>query len=143
MDTVSASPGLQRAAALAAPRLTVRQATLGTDVFVLDEACSPASLAERLQCLTHQPPLTGFALQMIVKQGTRVWPGEPVHPVGTGGAWRCRFVGIDAQEHPRTVTGAEIVRLLQRLEQGGVDFVKTEHLRAAGAFPAVPAIPAA
>jgi isocitrate dehydrogenase len=66
----------------------------------------------------------GLQLTTIANRGTKVYPqGDP----GTFcvDQWACRFMpGTPGQ----TVTHGQVIALLQRLANAGVDFVKVEHL---------------
>jgi isocitrate dehydrogenase len=100
---------------------------VGVDVFVHASDASADYLAGRLQTLTHQPRAAGFLLQMITNRGVKVWPGGFPETFCTD-HWRCRFVGVDDDGKPRTVTHMDIVNLLHNLESDHLDFIKTENL---------------
>lgn len=92
---------------------------LGVDVFV--------NSPEEVQNV-HQKVAVGengdIKLKMISNRGVRVWP-EKMPETSCGDAWRCRFMS-PAKDKP--ITHKQIVELLQRLANAGVDFIKTEHL---------------
>jgi isocitrate dehydrogenase len=106
---------------------SAKKEIVGVDVFVHAADASADYLAGRLQTLAHQPKPAGFQLQMITNRGVKVWPGGFPETFCTD-HWRCRFVGIDADGKPRTVTHADIVNLLHNLESDRLDFIKTENL---------------
>jgi isocitrate dehydrogenase len=108
-------------------RPPARKEIVGVDVFVHAADASADYLAGRLATLTHQPRPAGFKLQMITNRGVKVWPGGFPETFCTD-HWRCRFIGVDAQGTPRTVTHADIVNLLHNLESDQLDFIKTENL---------------
>jgi isocitrate dehydrogenase len=104
-----------------------RKEIVGVDVFVHAADASADYLAGRLQTLTHQPKPAGFKLQMITNRGVKVWPGGFPETFCTD-HWRCRFIGVDAQGEPRSITHTDIVNLLHNLESDQLDFIKTENL---------------
>lgn len=93
----------------------VRQ-TVGVDVFVTSTQ-SADEIAEALKACEDAT----LPLKMITNRGVKVWPGGLPETFCTD-HWRCRFQA----ERPTSL--ATIVALLNRLEQAGVQFVKTEHL---------------
>ena len=64
---------------------------------------------------------------MITNRGTKVWPNGFPETFCTD-HWRCRFIGVDANDKPRAVHNSDIVTLLQNLDSEKVDFIKTENL---------------
>ena len=93
---------------------------VGVDVFVHDAECSPEFLAGRLSTLST-PVLK---LQMITNRGVKVWPGGFPETFCTD-HWRCRFL---VQTDSSTIVHSDIIEVLARLTQGGVDVIKTENL---------------
>lgn len=93
---------------------------VGVDVFVHDPNCSPELLAARLNTL-DTPAL---ALQMITNRGVKVWPGGFPETFCTD-HWRCRFV---ARAPRHTIGHPDIIDLLCKVTEGGVDVIKTENL---------------
>ena len=110
---------------VAAP--AAKKAIVGVDVFVHAAGVTADFLAGRLATLAHQPRPAGFQLQMITNRGVKVWPGGFPETFCTD-HWRCRFVGVDADQQPRAVTNRDIIDLLHNLESDGLDFIKTENL---------------
>jgi len=89
---------------------------VGIDVFFDLPDVEVEALASQLQALSEKP----FELELISNRVVKVWPdGFP----GTfcTDHWRCRFQGTK-------VTHADVVSLLSRLAEAGLDFIKTEHL---------------
>ncbi len=104
------------------PRPRPTKQLVGVDVFFdWDEpGRDPNVLGDRLNALAG-PDLR---LRMITNRGTKVYPQGHPETFCTD-HWRCRFVHPDdagAIDHGR------VVRLLQRLDEAGLDFIKTEHL---------------
>lgn len=115
--------GLPRAT-VAWPRAETRpEKTLhGVDVF-LDwdaEARDPGALGARLAALTD-----GLALELVLitNRGVKVWP-DGLPETRCTDHWRCRFKRSDEG----TVGHRDVLALLDRIEQAGLDFIKTEHL---------------
>ena len=100
---------------------------VGVDVFVHAADVTADFLAGRLVTLAHQPRPAGFKLQMITNRGVKVWPGGFPETFCTD-HWRCRFLGVDSADAPRSVTHSDVVDLLHNLVSDGLDFIKTEHL---------------
>jgi isocitrate dehydrogenase len=96
----------------------------GVDVFLdWDEADrDPNVLGAKLEALAG-PELT---LRMITNRGTKVYP-EGLPETFCTDHWRCRFVAADPQT---PIRHGAVLRLLERLDGEGLDFVKTEHLYA-------------
>jgi len=93
---------------------------VGVDVFVHWRDRNADALAKRLVALSGD----GLQLMTIANRGVKVYPeGDP----GTFcvDQWGCRFM---ARPSGGTVTHGQIIALLQRLANAGVDFVKTENL---------------
>ncbi len=110
--------------AAAAPLYTraspARKETVGVDVFVHEAQHSPEFLAGRLTTLATE----ALGLQMITNRGVKVWPGGFPETFCTD-HWRCRFVARTQDGH---IASRDIVDLLARLTEGGVDVIKTENL---------------
>jgi isocitrate dehydrogenase len=100
--------------------------TIGVDVF-LHAQQAPHDLADRLQQCNPVNGHGGLALQMITNRGVKVWPNGIPETFCTD-HWRCRLVAVDGEKKPRPVRHGELVALLGRLEHGGLDVIKTEHL---------------
>jgi isocitrate dehydrogenase len=94
--------------------------TVGVDVFFDWSAGSPADLA----ALLGQANGDGLRLTMISNRGVKVWPGGFGESFLTD-HWRCRFLG---ESEGLPVAHRQIVGLLSRIAELGLDFVKTEHL---------------
>jgi isocitrate dehydrogenase len=65
----------------------------------------------------------GLKLKMITNRGVKVYPGGFPETFCTD-HWRCRFVGEDG----KAVQHRQIVSLLGRAADAGLDFIKTEQL---------------
>ncbi len=96
---------------------------VGVDVFIdWDDADrSPEALGTRLEKLAGP----GMKLKMITNRGVKVYPGGFPETFCTD-HWRCRFVSAAGPTQP--ITHADVIGLLQRISQLGLDFIKTEHL---------------
>ena len=60
---------------------------------------------------------------IITNRGVKVWP-DGIPETRCTDHWRCRFRTPDGA----AIKHAEVLALLQRFEQAGLDFIKTEHL---------------
>ncbi len=100
------------------PRAAAAEKKLeGVDVFVSWVGDVPSQLGDRLT------PLGGdkFDLTIISNRGQRVWPGDTPETFLTD-QWRCRWMGNG------DVTNSDIVALLGRITDAGVEFAVTENL---------------
>jgi len=91
---------------------------IGIDVFAHHWG-QVDSLAERLTAVAGEE----FELQMITNRGVKVWPAGMPETFCTD-HWRCRFMS----RNERPVTHAQLVALLGRIADNGVDFIKSENL---------------
>ena len=120
VEYVAPGPVLRPASATAARRPAAAKAMVGVDVFVHDAVSSPAKLGERLSVLG-----TGtLELQLVTNRGVKVWPGGFPETFCTD-HWRCRFV---AHAAGGVVNHGDILDLLRRLTDAGIDVIKTENL---------------
>jgi isocitrate dehydrogenase len=94
----------------------------GVDVFLdWDEAGrSPDALGTRLS----ESAGPEFVLKMITNRGVKVYPEGNPETFCTD-HWRCRF---GPAEEGRTLSRADVIALLGRIDAAGLDFIKTEHL---------------
>jgi isocitrate dehydrogenase len=92
---------------------------VGVDIF-LDWT---AGRAEELASTLQQCNGDGLELTLIANRGARLWPnGLP--ETFTTDQWRCRFKATGEYK----ITHGQVIDLLQRIDQHGLDFIKTEHL---------------
>ncbi|MBV6632203.1 MAG: NADP-dependent isocitrate dehydrogenase [Alphaproteobacteria bacterium] len=104
-------------------RMTVPQRSVktlvGVDVFLDHPDISPDDLAAKLM------PVVGNALnlQVISNRGTKVWP-DGLPETFCADHWRCRFIAKESS----AVKHTDVISLLGRLNEAGLDFIKTEHL---------------
>jgi isocitrate dehydrogenase len=93
--------------------------TIGVDVFIDWRGDSTDTLGNQLAALSGN----GLKLKMITNRGVKVWP-EGFPETFCTDHWRCRFTNPEGQP----VTHAQIIDLLRRVNETGLDFIKTEHL---------------
>jgi isocitrate dehydrogenase len=93
---------------------------IGVDVFLDWTEGSADQLGESLGKTAGEK----LKLQMISNRGVKVWPGGNTETFCSD-HWRCRFT---AQAEGSSVSHNDIVQLLQRIGDGGFDFIKTENL---------------
>lgn len=89
---------------------------VGVDVFFNWRGQKPEELAALLEPLAAQ----SLELVMITNRGVKVWPGGFPETFRTD-HWRGRFMG-------QGVRHTDVVALLGRIAEAGLDFIKTEHL---------------
>jgi isocitrate dehydrogenase len=111
------------------PRSPAKKDLLGVDVFLHWQPGQPVDLAERLGSATEGASLR---LEMITNRGVKVWP-EGLPETFLTDHWRCRFQAPGATS---TLDNRAVLDLLGRIEDAGLDFVKTEHLYAFDGVPA-------
>ncbi len=101
------------------PRKRAAKAMVGVDLFFhWDEAA--AGLAERINAVTNG----ALTLQMITNRGVKVWPNGAPETFCTD-HWRARFMDANGDG---TVSHPEIIDLMRRVTNGGLDVVKSEAL---------------
>ncbi|MGB0714681.1 MAG: NADP-dependent isocitrate dehydrogenase [Phycisphaerae bacterium] len=115
-----ASAPARQLPSLTSKRKPARKALVGVDVFVHKADVSPDALGEVLQRTDNKD----LRLKMITNRGVKVWPDGLPETFCTD-HWRCRFV---PSEEGAELANADVISLLQRLSQEGIDFIKTEHL---------------
>jgi isocitrate dehydrogenase len=106
-------------AAEAGKRSTAKKQLVGVDVFVDYTAGSANDLGAAME------KVSGDALKLIMidSRGTKVYPGGFPETI-TGDTWRCRFMpNGDSGMEP-----SQIIDLLGRIQNSGVDFIKIESL---------------
>ncbi|QOI96587.1 MAG: NADP-dependent isocitrate dehydrogenase [Flammeovirgaceae bacterium] len=92
---------------------------VGVDLFVHWGGTDPNELARKLQTVKSQ----SATLQLITNRGIKVYPNGFPETFCTD-HWRCRFMPAGGN----AIKPTEIIELLQRAVQTGVDVVKTENL---------------
>lgn len=98
----------------------VKKETVGVDVFLEWAGGSPEELGSKLGRINGG----GLTLQMITNRGVKVFPNGAPETFCTD-HWRCRFL---PPETDRPVTPDEIVALLKKVNDLGLDFIKLETL---------------
>jgi len=112
-----------RAPEAAAPSVTaatpaVKTELQGIDVFVLWPSRNPNTLADAVGKLAGGD----LSLQMIDNRGVKVWPAGRAETFCTDN-FRCRFIS------PGTARMGDLIGLLQRLSDAGLEIAMTEMLR--------------
>lgn len=105
-----------------AARPVQERCLVGSDVFLYWDAAErdPNALGERLR----QAGTEHLGLTMITNRGLKVWPNGSPETFCTD-HWRCRF---EPRVPGMPVTQPQVIDLLQRIDAGGFDIIKTEHL---------------
>ncbi len=115
----SRAPKPAAAAAVVDTRPVPKQVGVGVDVYVGWRNPDSDALAAKLL------PLAGpeFKLTLLTSRGMKVWPdGQP--ETFRADECRCRFVGANGG----AIAPSDVVRLLSRITDAGLLFVKTEGL---------------
>jgi isocitrate dehydrogenase len=99
------------------PQPEPKKELVGIDVYVEWPGRSVSELGQRLQELNGD----GLSLRMISNRGVTVWPSGVAETFCTD-IFDCRFQGGGLRP-------AQVLSLLQRLADAGVEVVKTEYLR--------------
>jgi isocitrate dehydrogenase len=98
------------------PRM--KKEMVGVDVFVEWTGGSANDLGLRLEGLAGD----ALKLVMIDSRGTKVYPDGFPETI-TGDTWRCRFVAKST-----SMSHAQVIELLTRVSEAGLDFIKIETL---------------
>ena len=93
---------------------------VGVDVFLDWHSGTPDQLGEAFKRVGSN----GLELTMITNRGAKVWPGGMPETFTTD-HWRCRFLAHNRNE---AVSHSQIIKLLQRIDEAGFDFIKIENL---------------
>lgn len=99
-------------------RTRAHKELVGVDVFLCWDRQSPDELGSALQAVNGE----SLALEMISNRGTKVWPGGLPETFCTD-HWRCRFT-----TGGRAITNHEVIHLLGRVHEAGLEIIKTENL---------------
>jgi len=103
------------------PRTRAEKVLVGTDVFL--EWWSADRQPDVLGAQLGQAASSDWRLDMISNRGVKVWP-QGLPETTCSDHWRCRFLW----QGERPPTHADVLVLLARVSEVGLDFVKTEHL---------------
>jgi len=94
---------------------------VGVDVF-----CEYRGGTEEIAEILQKSDSDKLKLKMISSRGMSVWPGG-LEQTLLCDHWRCRF-HVDDPEASEALPHAEVVALLDRINQSGLEFIKTEGL---------------
>lgn len=120
LEPVSYASAAPFEAPAAKARLTAVKQLVGVDVFLHWIPGKADELASILSNLGNND----LKLKMITNRGVKVWPDGFPETFCTD-HWRCRFTASQPQGGIRH---ADVIALLKRLNDAGLDFIKTEHL---------------
>jgi isocitrate dehydrogenase len=101
-------------------RTRAKKELVGVDIFVDFADRNPKAFGQKIEKLNGD----GLKLLAINNRGVKVYPGG-FEETFCSDHWRCRFT---AAEQGKPVTHEQVVRLLSRLNENKLDFIKTEHL---------------
>lgn len=120
LKAVEAADELGEMKIVYSPKAPARKELLGVDLFVHERNRNADELAARVNRAVEG---ASAKLEMITNRGVKVWP-EGMKETFCTDHWRCRFKPKSG-EH---LAKGEICNLMQKLEQAGVDIIKTENL---------------
>ena len=98
---------------------------VGVDIFLDWWKGSFYGVADEIGALVEQVNGDHLKLQAIANRGVKVYPGGQPDTF-TVDHWRCRFVSESGEGNG--ITYMEIVSILERLHNEGLDVIKTENL---------------
>lgn len=106
------------------PTAPVNKDLVGVDVFIdWNEADrNPNKLGEQLEAIAG----SDMRLKMITNRGVKVYPNGLPETFCTD-HWRCRFTAVEGAD-ANSVGYAQVLSLMDRLHQSGLNFIKTENL---------------
>ncbi|HEX8286666.1 MAG TPA: NADP-dependent isocitrate dehydrogenase [Pyrinomonadaceae bacterium] len=97
---------------------------VGVDVFIQWFNGKFFGAADEIGAMVEKVNGDGVKLVMISNRGTKVYPkGQP--DTFCVDHWRCRFM---SDTDGGTLSKQQVINLLSRFEENGLDFIKTEHL---------------
>ena len=105
---------------LVATDLLEKKTLVGVDVYLDWHEGNANQLGDALKPLEGD----GMTLTLITNRGARVWPDGMPDTFCTD-HWRCRFL---SPSHEGVISHAQVLSLLQRIDEHGYDFIKTENL---------------
>jgi isocitrate dehydrogenase len=98
-----------------------KKETIGVDVF-LDWNASEGT-PDELAAILKKASNDTLGITLITNRGVKVWP-EGFPETYCTDHWRCRFYGSEK----KPVKHSDVLDLLGRISEQGLDFIKTEHL---------------
>jgi len=103
-----------------AKKTNIKKELVGVDVFIdwKEADRNPDVIGKGLEALQ----VNGLKLKMITNRGVKVYPGGMPETFCTD-HWRCRFVATND-----TITHKQLTGLLDKCDEAGFDFIKTENL---------------
>ncbi|MBB6454918.1 isocitrate dehydrogenase [Salirhabdus euzebyi] len=102
------------------PKLDVVRELEGVDVFLFNNELTSNEIGQKLEELAGQE----FKLAVITNRGVKVYPGGFPETFTTD-HWRCRFEAVNGVG---SISNKDIITLLTRIDDAGLDSIKTENL---------------
>ncbi|WP_261176585.1 hypothetical protein [Anaerobacillus sp. CMMVII] len=102
------------------PKAEVVRELDGVDVFLFNNELVSDEIGEKLEAVAGPE----FSLAVITNRGVKVYPGGFPETFTTD-HWRCRF---QINPEQKSITNEDILKLLSRVQQAGLDFIKIENL---------------
>jgi len=97
-----------------------RKDLVGVDVFLDWQSGTADELGAAFRNVSDED----LELTMITNRGAKVWPGGMPETFCTD-HWRCRFM---APKRGAIISHSQVIALLERIDEAGFDFIKTENL---------------
>ncbi len=106
------------------PTVPVKKELTGVDIFLdwTENERNPELLGKKLEQIARSP----LRLKMVTNRGLKVYP-DGLPGTWCSDHWRCRFL-IPKTEISQPATAADIITLLQEINEMGLDVIKTENL---------------
>jgi len=95
---------------------------IGVDVFIENFHLSPNELGEKLKKIA-----SSLQLIVITSRGLKIWPDCMIDSPDTNSCC-CRFQSSDDIKQLKTISHQDILKLLQKFDELGLDVIKTENL---------------
>ncbi len=99
---------------------SVKRELVGVDVFVHHAPGDPNVVGKKVEALAGD----ALKLVMVSNRGVKVYP-NPLPDTLTGDSWRCRYQSSTTSP---VITYDQVLGLLKRVHDAGLDIHKTEHL---------------
>jgi isocitrate dehydrogenase len=112
-------PQHQEFLSVAMEQANERKDLVGVDIFLDWHDGTADELGETFKRVSGE----GLDLTMITNRGAKVWPGGMPETFCTD-HWRCRFMA----KRGAAISHSQVIALLQRIDEAGFDFIKTENL---------------
>lgn len=101
----------------------VKKALVGIDIFIDNPNLTPEEIGAKISAIASGP----LKLITITSRGLKIWPNCMIQAPYAQHC-SCRFQSSTDTKDLKTVTHADLVKLLENFEKLGLDVIKTENL---------------